>query len=116
MKLKVIIVFCLALVIFSTSGADRPLVQKAEVYEPMKIRSAAYHSLSEAEQSTIVGDWKQTEVKMFKWVEIPFKRQKEVSEDVKQVVFKTKYDALLGPIGIYVDPSTQLIIGYDLRD
>lgn len=90
MKLKVIIVFCLALVIFSTSGADRRLVQKAEVYEPMKIRSAAYHSLSEEKQSTIVGDWKQAEVKMSNGTAIPFKRQKEVSGNVNRVVFKTK--------------------------
>ena len=71
-----------------------------------EIREIAWNSLSTAEQSTVTGDWKQAEVTETTYNE----------KSAYAVAFHTSDDALLGPITVYVDQSTKLVLGYDLRD
>ncbi|BBH23830.1 hypothetical protein Back11_51750 [Paenibacillus baekrokdamisoli] len=80
-----------------------------------KMRKIAWHSLSIAEQKTIVGDWEMALVTKSSWTSIPLKKFELPHSSVVRVVFKTTKDELLGPIGIYIDDATDEIVGYDAR-
>lgn len=80
------------------------------------LREIAWNQLSEKEKSTITGDWREAKVTIVQWSAVPLKQTKVEPEVIYKVTFNTELDALLGPIGIYFDPVTKTIVGYDVRE
>lgn len=72
----------------------------------LQIREIAWNSLSEQEKSTVIIDWKQATV-----TESTYNQKR-----VYAVSFNTSADALIGPITVYVDTSTKVVLGQALRD
>ncbi len=72
----------------------------------LQIREIAWNSLSEQEKLTVNVDWKQA----------PVSESSYNQKSVYAVRFNTTYDALLGPITVYVDISTKVVLGQALRD
>lgn len=79
------------------------------------IREIAWNQISEAEKASVNGDWKKASVKITKWDDVPLKKASYKPESVYKVTFTTKEDPMLGPIGIYFDPATKKVVGYDAR-
>jgi hypothetical protein len=71
-----------------------------------QIREIAWNSLSTQEKSTVIIDWKQAKVEQSTYG----------LNSAYAVVFNTKDDALLGPITVYIDLSTKVVLGQALRD
>ncbi|GMK38315.1 hypothetical protein PCCS19_13690 [Paenibacillus sp. CCS19] len=82
------------------------------------LREVAWNHLSEKEKATVTGDWHEAQVTIAHWSQVPLKTTKVEPEAdaIYKVTFNTELDALLGPIGIYFDPATQTIVGYDVRE
>jgi hypothetical protein len=72
----------------------------------IQYKFAAWTYLTDAEKSSVIVDWKQASVN-----EIIFEEKKTFA-----VSFHTKDDALLGPITVYVDAATKVVVGESLRD
>jgi hypothetical protein len=70
-----------------------------------QVREIAWNSLSEQAKSTVIVDWKQAPV-----IESTYNQK-----SVYAVSFNTSDDALLGPITVYVDTSTKVVLGQALR-
>jgi hypothetical protein len=70
------------------------------------IRVAAWNYLTPATKQTVTVDW--TKAPMAPAV---YNQKNAIS-----VSFKTSMDALLGPITVYVDPDTKVVLGQALRD
>jgi hypothetical protein len=71
-----------------------------------QIREIAWNSLSSQEKSTVTIDWEQAKVELSTYD----------SKSAYAVVFNTNDDALLGPITVYIDFSTKVVLGQALRD
>ncbi|NOU46356.1 MAG: hypothetical protein HOO86_04755 [Bacteroidales bacterium] len=98
--MKKLIILILALIpVFSSCKKDN------ETDSTIQIREIAWISLSEHERSTVIVDWKQAPV-----TETIYKEKKAYA-----VVFKTSDDALLGPITVYVDSMSKIVLGQNLR-
>jgi hypothetical protein len=72
----------------------------------IQYRFAAWTYVTDQEKSTVIVDWKQAPV-----YEFIFEQKRTFA-----VTFHTKNDALLGPITIYVDAATKVVVGESLRD
>ncbi len=70
-----------------------------------QVREAAWNSLSAEDKSTVIIDWEKAPV-----TEVTY--QGKITWAVR---FNTSDDALLGPIIIYVDKSTLIVLGQGLR-
>jgi hypothetical protein len=75
----------------------------ADLY--MQMREIAWNSLSLSDRSTVTVDWGKATVK-----ETTFQ-----DKEVYAVTFNTTYDALLGPIIVYIDKITLEVLGYGIR-
>lgn len=71
-----------------------------------QIREIAWNSLTSQEKSTVIINWKQAKVEESTYN----------TKSAYAVMFNTKDDALLGPITVYVDSSTKIILGQALRN
>ena len=71
----------------------------------LQIREIAWNSLNEQAQSTVIVDWKQAVVSESTYNQ----------KSVYAVRFNTSDEALLGPIIVYVDISTKVVLGQALR-
>lgn len=82
------------------------------------LREIAWIQLSQGEKESVTGDWKNAKVTIVQWDEVPLKKTsvKPESLSIYKVTFNTNKDALLGPIGIYFNPETKEIVGYDVRE
>jgi len=69
------------------------------------IRVIAWNYLSAQAKSTVIADWKQAPVNESTYNGI----------SAYIVTFNTSDDALLGPIIIYIDVSTKVVLGQALR-
>jgi hypothetical protein len=96
---KLFILFIALIPIFSNCEKE------SETYSELQIREIAWNSLSEQEKLTVNVDWKQAPVS-----ESTYKQKRAYA-----VRFDTTYDALLGPITVYVDISTKVVLGQALR-
>ncbi|MEI6137688.1 MAG: hypothetical protein WCP85_00405 [Mariniphaga sp.] len=76
-----------------------------EAYSELQIREIAWYSLGEQEKLTVNVDWKQA----------PVSESTFYQKRVYAVRFNTTNDALLGPIVVYVDVSTKVVVGYATR-
>jgi hypothetical protein len=72
----------------------------------IQYRFAAWTYLTDQEKSTVIADWKQASVYEF------VLEQKRTFA----VTFHTKNDALLGPITVYVDAATKVVVGESVRE
>ena len=77
-----------------------------------------WNNITKEEKSQIMGSWTNAtlEKKLANKNFMYLKDEAYSGKDVYHVVFKTKNESLLGPIGIYVDPLTMRIIGGDYRE
>ena len=72
----------------------------------MKIRRAAWNSLTAVDKSTVIIDW----------TTAPVNETTYDSKNAYAVVFNTSNAALLGPITVYVDATTNVVLGQAMRD
>lgn len=72
----------------------------------IQVREIAWNSLSVQEKKNVNTDWKLA----------PVKESTYNGKSAYAVRFNTEDDALLGPIIVYVDTSTNVVLGQDLRD
>ncbi|MWC31027.1 hypothetical protein [Paenibacillus sp. MMS18-CY102] len=81
------------------------------------VREIAWNELSKEDKESVTGDWKNAQVALAKWEDVTMKKttEKPDTEALYKVTFLTDRDAQLGPIGIYIDPVTKKIVGYDGR-
>lgn len=70
-----------------------------------QIREIAWNSLNDQAKSTVIIDWKLA----------PVTETTYQDKNVYAVSFNTSDDALLGPITVYVDKSSQIVLGQALR-
>lgn len=71
----------------------------------IQIREIAWSYLSEQEKSTVIVDWKKAPV-----AETMYQEKSSYA-----VSFNTSEDALLGPIIVYVEKASLVILGQGLR-
>jgi hypothetical protein len=69
-------------------------------------REIAWTSLTEAEQTGVTSDWRNAPVNFED-------KYWETGEDAVSVTFDT--DSFLGPIVVYIDPITNVVLGQGLR-
>jgi hypothetical protein len=97
MKKLIIFTFALLTLILSC--------QKDNDTDPMQIREIAWNSLSDQEKLTVTIDWKQAIVS-----ESTFN-----GKNAYAVRFNTSMDALVGPIVVYIDSSSKVVLGRNAR-
>ena len=98
--MKKLIILILALIpIFSNCKKESEAVQE------MQIREIAWNSLGEQEKLTVIVDWKLA----------PVGESIFYQKRVYAVRLNTTDDALLGPIVVYIDISTKVVLGYGTR-
>lgn len=80
------------------------------------LREVAWNSLSDSAKDEVVGEWKDAKVEVVIPSNMPNVRAvgKE-HDDTYQVTFNSTRDELLGPFVVYVDGSTQEILGQGAR-
>ncbi len=71
-------------------------------------RQIARQSLTGEEQATITSQWRNAPVNYDD-------RYWETGEDAVSVTFYTKDGSLLGPIVVFIDPETKVVLGQGLR-
>jgi hypothetical protein len=71
-----------------------------------QVKSIAWNSLSTQEKSTVTINWN----------DAPVAKTTYNSKSAYAVMFNTKDDALLGPIIVYIDYSTMVVLGKGLRE
>jgi hypothetical protein len=82
------------------------------------IRKIVWNKLPNESKKEVIGTWKDAKLEKVV-VNKKFVYLNDVKYDGKElyhVVFKTKNDSLLGPIGSYIDPETKEIVGGDYRE
>lgn len=67
----------------------------------MRAREVAWNNIDEETKATITTKWREAHV--------------EVGEETYLVLFNTKVNAILGPVGVYVNRSTFEIEGFTPR-
>lgn len=70
-----------------------------------QVKEIAWNSLSEQEKATVIVEWEDAIVK-----ETNYEEKSSYS-----VIFNTSYDALLGPITVYIDKTSLEVLGKGLR-
>jgi len=70
-----------------------------------QIREIAWSSLSEQDKSTVIIDWQKASVTETTYQE----------KSTYAVIFNTSDDALLGPIIVYIDKTSLIVLGRGLR-
>jgi hypothetical protein len=98
--MKRLIILILALIPFISSCK-----KDKDTDSNTQIREIAWSSLSEQDKSTVIIDWKKAPVTETTYQE----------KSTYAVSFNTSDDALLGPIIVYIDKSSLIILGRGLR-
>lgn len=99
---KLIVLFFTLIPLISSCNKDN----ETAIDPTLQIKEIAWNSLSEQEKSTVIIDWKQA----------PVSETSYNQKNVYVVRFNTSDDALLGPITIYIDISSKMVLGQALRD
>jgi hypothetical protein len=82
-----------------------------------ELKRIAWELLSETTKQTVKGDWEQANIeKIHPTTTIPLRYPDKSASNAYKVTFFTNQDAMLGPIGIYIDADTKEILGQDGRD
>jgi hypothetical protein len=114
-------IFCILLVILAwapnksipqTDSNTIPQTQEED------LRQVIWEKLSQESKAEIIGTWK--DAKMEKVIgnkqRSYLKDERYDGKELFHIVFSTKRDGLLGPIGVYIDPETKEIVGGDYRE
>jgi len=96
------IVFFIMLIIPFIAGCDKDNSQDSHYPQ---VREIAWNALSSQEQSSVISDWKKAPVSVTIYQE----------KNAYAVTFSTEEDALLGPIVVYLDAITFIVLGHGLR-
>lgn len=102
--MKNLIILALAIFPFISACKKDNETQPEKLYT--EIREIAWNDLNEQEKSSIIIDWKQAHVD----------KSSYNNKEAYVVTFNTSSDALLGPIMVYVDASTKIVLGHAPRD
>lgn len=96
---------------------DELILKYAQLQEE-DLRQVIWDKLSQESKAEIVGTWK--DAKMEKVIgNKRFSNLTDEGYDGKElihIVFSTKKDHLLGPIGVYINPETKEVVGGDYRE
>lgn len=98
--MKRIIYFILVIIPFIT-GCNKDDSKELNLL----VREIAWHSLSNQERATVITDWDNATVSETTYQE----------KNSYAVTFNTKDDALLGPIIVYIEKKTLVVLGQGLR-
>lgn len=85
-------------------------IKDAEVF-----RKIAWDIMSENEKKSVINDWHKAIVMLEDWNSVGYKKDNKERKFVVSVCFNTDVDGLLGPIIVYLDPSTKEVVGGGLR-
>lgn len=96
------IVFTILFIIPFLAGCEKKDSQDLQL---LYIREVAWNSLSSQQRASVISDWNKALVSETRYEE----------KTAYSVTFHTKDDALLGPIIVYVDATTFVVLGYGLR-
>lgn len=82
------------------------------------VREMVWNKLSNEVKKEIVGTWKEAALEkvIANKRSMYLKDEKYDGKELYHVVFQTKRDSILGPIGSYIDPETKVIVGGDYRE
>jgi hypothetical protein len=72
----------------------------------MQIRFIAWNYLTDEAKSTVIVNWKQA----------PVTESAYNGKSAYAIIFHTSDEALLGPITVYIDTLTKVVLGQSLRD
>jgi len=75
----------------------------------------AWDRMSENEKKSVRYDWHKAIVALENWNLVGYKKDNTERKFVVSVCFNTDVDGLLGPIIVYLDPSTKEVVGGGLR-
>jgi hypothetical protein len=113
-------IFCILLVILtfptnkSIPQTDINTITKTQDED---LRKVIWDKLGQESKAEIIGTWK--DAKMEKVIgnkqRSYFKDERYDGKELFHIVFSTKRDDLLGPIGVYIDTETKEIVGGDFR-
>lgn len=81
----------------------------------MEMREIAWTSLDDTAKETVLGNWRDAEVTEDSLIIEGRLNGEEKRLKVIKVQFTTSQDRFLGPIGIYIDPTTKEIVDRDIR-
>ena len=81
----------------------------------MEMREIAWTSLDDTAKETVIGNWKDAKVTEESVIPEVQLNGEEKPIKVMKVEFNTSQDRFLGPIGIYIAPSTKEIVSRDIR-
>lgn len=85
-------------------------IKDAEIF-----RKIAWDIMSENEKKSFKNDWHKSIVTLEDWNSVGYKKDNKERKFVVSVCFNTDVDGLLGPIIVYLDPSTKEVVGGNLR-
>ncbi|MEK3766041.1 hypothetical protein [Solibacillus sp. FSL K6-4121] len=100
--------------LFGCSNENQKEINEVEkVY--LEMREIAWTSLSDMAKETVIGNWEDAKVTEESIINERQTNGEEKLLKVLKVEFTTTQDRFLGPIGIYIDPSTKEIVSRDIR-
>lgn len=86
-----------------------------EIKDAGIFRKKAWDTISENEKQSVAIDWNKAIVVLEDWNSVGYKKDNKERKFVVSVCFNTDVDGLLGPIIVYLDPSTKEVVGGGLR-
>jgi hypothetical protein len=102
---KIVFLFIALIPLFQNCQKDNPT--ETTVTDPnVELREIAWNAITSQEKATVNVDWKQAPVALTKYQD----------KSAYSVQFNTKDNALLGPIIVYIDASTKVVLGFGGRD
>jgi hypothetical protein len=118
MKKWITLILSILIIIFTISDcANKNSNLKIQSNE-QDIKEMVWNKLSNESKKEIIGTWK--DAKLEKVIAnkrfMNLKDEKYDGKELYHVVFHTKRDSILGPIGSYIDPETNEIVGGDYRE
>ncbi len=96
------IIFLILFIIPFLVGCEK---ENSQDFQMLHIREVAWNSLSSQQKVSVISDWNKAIVSETRYEE----------KTAYSVTFHTKDDALLGPLIVYVDAKTFVVLGYGLR-
>jgi hypothetical protein len=114
-------IFCILIVVLNlTAKKNIPQTDSSTILKTQEedLRQVIWDKLSQESKAEIIGTWK--DAKMEKVIgnkqRSYLKDERYDGKELFYIVFSTKRDNLLGPIGVFVNPETKEIVGGDLRE
>jgi hypothetical protein len=121
---KIMNALALTLVLVGCAQTAKQAIQPApignsvsEVTQSRDIEKNVWNQLSEASKKDIVGSWENAKNEKVIIQNHAFQNaEKYKGKELLQISFESRHNPTLGPVTVFVDPKTQKIVGYGLRD